>query len=628
MMNIDPLKSQWQQTWPKALRLWSRFTRLSEPLWCASNEEANAEGLSSSFAMIRLNDHAVVINLAEIGQRGLGDYALEILAHEIGHHVYCPADLTDNARMIARLRRGLPTQENQAGLVGNLYTDLLINDRLQRSEQLRISEVYQALAKQNAGTKSDPLWLLYMRTYEILWRLQTGTLATGLPKYRSKPRQDTSAINQANAFPELTRARIEADAQLCARLVRVYGRDWLRGAGRFAALCLPYLVGDGGKTIEEVLRAWLDTQQAGAGGIPDGLSDIDDDEIDGVLHPSLDPELSGVEEENAEGATSAGKVSKTPGASNKAKAGHGQRREPFEYGEILKQLGIKLSDHEIAVRYYKEQAAPHLIKFPTKVLPESSEPLPEGLEPWDIGSPLESADWTESVIFSPKVVPGMTTLQRIYGQTQGAQPEHEPIDLDLYVDCSGSMPNPQVNVSYLTLAGAIVALSALRVGSKVQATLWSGARQFQTTDGFVRDADAVMRILTGYLGGATAFPIHMLRDTYQNRSKRDRGVHILMISDDGITTMFDNDEKKNSGWDISKMALEKARGGGTMVLSLPIDWRTNPTELNKTYITYHKQIVLDLQRAHKEQGWHIHRIQDWEQLVAFAKAFAKEKYGS
>jgi hypothetical protein len=215
----------------------------------------------------------------------------------------------------------------------------------------------------------------------------------------------------------------------------------------------------------------------------------------------------------------------------------------------------------------------------------------------------------------------------VYGQTQGAQPQHEPIDLDLYVDCSGSMPNPQVNVSYLTLAGAIVALSALRVGARVQATLWSGARQFKTTEGFVRDADAVMRILTGYLGGATAFPIHMLRDTYQGRTKRDRAVHILMISDDGITTMFGNDEQNNSGWDISKMALEKARAGGSMVLSLGMDWQVNPNELDKNYAKYYKQTILDLQRAYIEQGWAIHRVQSWDQLVAFARAFAREKYG-
>jgi hypothetical protein len=45
-------------------------------------------------------------------------------------------------------------------------------------------------------------------------------------------------------------------------------------------------------------------------------------------------------------------------------------------------------------------------------------------------------------------------------------------------------------------------------------------------------------------------------------------VHLLVISDDGVTTMFDQDEKGNGGWDIARMALEKARGGGTFVLNL------------------------------------------------------------
>ena len=41
---------------------------------------------------------------------------------------------------------------------------------------------------------------------------------------------------------------------------------------------------------------------------------------------------------------------------------------------------------------------------------------------------------------------------------------------------------------------------------------------------------------------------------------------ILIISDDGVTTMFDADEKGNSGWEISAAALSQAGGGGTMVL--------------------------------------------------------------
>ena len=49
-------------------------------------------------------------------------------------------------------------------------------------------------------------------------------------------------------------------------------------------------------------------------------------------------------------------------------------------------------------------------------------------------------------------------------------------------------------------------LFAIWVGSRVQATLWSGARQFETTKGFVSDERRILQILTGYLGGGTAFP--------------------------------------------------------------------------------------------------------------------------
>src|SRR5262249_13606285 len=250
-----------------------------------------------------------------------------------------------------------------------------------------------------------------------------------------------------------------------------------------------------------------------------------------------------------------------------------QRREPFEYGQILRALGMDMPDHDIAVRYYKERAAPYLVKFPVKKLPRAADPLPEGLETWDITEPLEKVDWLESVLSCPVVVPGMTTRQRFWGTSEGGEPEKRPIDLDIYVDCSGSMPNPQHQFSPVALAGAIIALSALRVGSAVQATLWSGAGEFETTGAFVRDTAQVLRVLTGYLGGGTAFPIHILRDTYEGWKLTDRSVHILNLSDDGITTMFDKDERRNSGWDISAMALKNCRAGGSMVLNLWSDWK-------------------------------------------------------
>lgn len=579
--NPKSVRELWRARFPDALALWSKFTRLREPLWCLSDDDAAREGLTESFAMIRLNDHSIVINLKEIARMNLQPYALEILAHEIGHHVYCPADLTDNARMLARMRWALPTKEYHAAFIGNLYTDLYINNRLQRDKSLRIADVYLALERaQGTNAQTPRMWTFYMRIYEILWSIEKGKLARG-------------KID----------AQLEGDAYLGARLIRSYAREWLDGSGRFAALCLPYLQEDDAAAMQKWMQVWRDTQNAGAGGFPDGLTDIEAGEKEGAIHPALDAELSGVEgKEGNKGTEGTLRGSATPIV---------KRREPFEYGAILKQLGITLDDHEIAVRYYQEAASRYLVKFPTREIPQTTDPLPEGLEPWNIGAPLENFDVVSSVMYSPHVIPGLTTLERVYGTSEGSLPEKQPLDLDLYVDSSGSMPNPQVNVSYPALAGAIIALSALRVGARVQATLWSGARQFIKTDGFVRDEKEILKILTGYIGGATAFPLHVLRDTYENRKPNARPVHILIISDNGVTTMYENDERGEDGKIIARAALENARGGGTMALNLYANWEN------------HEPLLLDA----KKQGWEIFPVSTLDELVAFAKAFSQKKYG-
>jgi hypothetical protein len=102
----------------------------------------------------------------------------------------------------------------------------------------------------------------------------------------------------------------------------------------------------------------------------------------------------------------------------------------------------------------------------------------------------------------------------------------------------------------------------------------------------------------------------VLRETFAARQPTDRPAHILVISDDGVTTMFAKDEKGNSGWDVARLALERARGGGTLVLNLAGDWTNNR----------------DLKRAHDEQGWHISVVRSWDDLVEFARQFSRLKY--
>lgn len=586
----DTLLQRWRQAWPQALETWSRYTRLVDPRLCASRVEAAGQGLDGSFAMIRLKDQRIVVDLESVQELGLQDYAVEILAHEIGHHVLVPANVTDQFRLLARIRAGLPTLERHAPMVANLYADLVINDRLQRQAGLRLADIYRKLAGRAAGGQRNQVWNLYLRIYENLWKLEPGSLG-------------------AHKGDE----RAEGDAWLGARLVRVYANDWLAGAGRFATLLLHYLVEDAGSE-QEAIRRLLDTATAAEGSEPFGGAFIEADEAGGAIHPAEDPAVTGADEKPQ--GQAGGDSAPEPAA---VTLPSGQAREPFEYGEILRAAGLRVDDHEAAVRYYRDRALPHLVAFPVRRVPDSPEPQLEGLEPWETGDPPDELDGLQSVLVSPRVVPGLTTVRRQYGMEAGQVIERRPIDLDLYVDSSGSMPNPQRQVSYLSLAGAVIALSALRAGSRVQVTLWSGKNQFMHTRGFVRDEQAILRVLTGFYGGATAFPIHLLRDTYLGRAKRERAAHILMISDDGITTMFDRDERGNDGWDVAARALAAAGGGGSMALNIPPQWDDPRTGGPASPLA-------QLRRARAEQGWDIVAISRMEDLLEFARMFSRRHY--
>lgn len=580
MSDLEALREAWTAEWPAALAAWSRYTRLSDPRWCTTEREEKAEHLFGSFAMIRFEDHAVVISLRQVLKLGLGDCGPQIMAHEIGHHVLCPGDLTDHARMLARVRRGLPTRELRAPLVANLYSDLLINDRLQRVTGLDLAEVYRRLA---AGSDpATPLWLLYMRIYEILWSLERGTLARG--KVETK---------------------VEGDAQLGARLVRVYAADWLRGSGRFAVLLLPYLLEEPDERLTVILSSLSDTKDAGVGGEPAGIADLDDDEEETPPHPVDDPAVTGFDEPG-EGAR--------PGLDEGAGSGdtvpRRRYREPPEFGEILKSAGVTLDDGEIAVRYYRERALPHLVPLPVRRLPQASEPLPEGLETWEAGQPLEDVDWLESVVRSPHVVPGVTTLRRTYGESPGVEPERRPLDLYIGIDCSGSMVDPRRQVSYPVLAGAILALSALRGGGRVMAVLSGDPGPHSATEGFVRDERAVLKVLTGYLGTGYAFGIHHLATAFPAGERPPRQAHIVVVTDHDIFAMLgERRNKGREGWEIARAALETARGGGTFVLHMPGDWAKD--QIGRL----------------RSEGWDVHLVRSWEDVVAFARALARERWG-
>jgi hypothetical protein len=283
-------------------------------------------------------------------------------------------------------------------------------------------------------------------------------------------------------------------------------------------------------------------------------------------------------------------------------------RGPFEYGQILAQMGIATSDAEVAIRYYRERALPHLVAFPARRQPAATEPGLEGTEAWEPGMPIADLDWIETVKTSPHVIPGATTRQRTYGEAPGAEPAREPVDLYLGIDCSGSMPNPQRMLSCPVLAGAIIALSALRAGARVLAVLSGEPGRTVTSGEFTGDERKVLETLTGYLGTGTCFGIHRLADVFDGRRPGERAVHILIITDADVFSSLGAAAGERKGWDVARDALALARGGGTYVLHNPsAAW----------------QASIERMRA---DGFAVHAIATWEDIVDLARAFARQRY--
>ena len=142
--------------------------------------------------------------------------------------------------------------------------------------------------------------------------------------------------------------------------------------------------------------------------------------------------------------------------------------------------------------------------------------------------------------------------------------------------------------------------------------------QATATEGFTRDENEVLRILTGYLGSGYAFGIHRLADTFKEEAERP--VHVLVVTDHDIYLMleqesstdqaYNNDNKTGRGWQIAKQTLAFAKGGGTYVLHMTAD-NEKP----------------GIARMH-EDGWNVHCVREWSDILTFARAFVRETYST
>ena len=566
---------RWRAAWPAALAAWGRATRVHPPVLHA--ERVPDAGSFAWYDGARVEVH---IDVADAVARGLTDHAVAVLAHEIGHHLLAPGDRRTGVRIAARVRAGLVDADELVGPVANLWNDLLVNDRLQRSRAADLVGVWHAL-----GRPTDPLMALVLRACELLWDQPRGSLAG-------------------------TAARVdESAALLCSRLVRAYARDPVGGAAGFASLVRTSLTSDELAAAVPAVRRVTCRDGGQERGLPYGVAT--DAGLDApVLHPSLDPAVVGRDGiPPADASAQAGPVfdATTSGSLGDVPSG----LLPSALHDVLQALGDPSSAQEVAVAWYRERAAASLVPFPVRRRAAQPDPLLGGLEPWQVGEDLADVDWTGTVTTSPVVVPGMTTVRRQWLDDPAQPPAPRPVDLDLYLDSSGSMPDPKV-FSWVALAGAVLALSALRVGARVQATTWSGPGQVAGTDGFTRDPDRVLAAIVAHFGGGTAFPLDLLRRTYlgdgTHAPTATGPTHVAVVSDDGVTTMWPDAQQARDPElvGLAGRVLEVAGGGGSLLLDVAERWRS---------------------RVVPPPGYDVYWVDSAQSLVDFARAFAARTWG-
>lgn len=593
MTDYPALVDRWSQAWPAALDCWGPSLRLAAPVFLT---DLSPPGSPWSFAWFDLSEVRATIDLRVVVTLGIDDLPLPVLAHEIGHHVLAPADATGRARIVERCRRGLVDRPEHAGLMSNLWTDLLINDRLHRRHGLDLTAPYVASRRHSeedaaqaepapqsaqvgaAGHNPASFFDLYLRAYELLWSLARGTLVT-------KPRDEG----------------LELDARLLARHVRVFARDPVGGAGGFAALMRRWLPERDSRTPNRFAGPCHVTDDGR--GAPDVAED--DSLADPVVHPALDPRV------NPQAPTGAPDRGPAPdgGITPSPAQGRGQGFGPSDLAELYTALRL---GRDAAVDWYAARARRHLVPFPTEVNPPTSEPELQGLETWQLGDDISDIDWLGTATRSATVLPGLTTQRRVVERAEGAEPNERPVDLDLYVDSSGSMPNPRSVVSPAVLGGAVLVLSGLRVGARVRVTSWSSPGQVSSSGGFSRDRDAAMAALLTYHGGGTSFPLAQLAAAHrvssgasQSGPRGTRRCHIAVISDDGVSSLFGQGQSDGLAGSAHR-ALEHAGGGGTLVLQV------SPTLIEQALAIAGDYAVIAVQTP--------------DDMVGFAKEFARRHW--
>jgi hypothetical protein len=443
------------EAWPRAQARWSSYLLLSRP--CL--------GDGPSIARIDLATRQITLDASTIADKGLTDLVEALLAHEIGHHVRYPGSLAVSARMRIIERSLIPIEDYS---LMNLFTDLMINERLGHDLEEELVRVYRSFDGGKQWER-DPAFVFYLAVYEELWQRDRGEL------------QGSAAAAFAKAYPDH-----RADAQLLAQDLFRLGPNVYTQFLYFASI------------VSRYIKPRIGEQPESADPYACGCGEPSPDDWAGALTPGA-AEEEAVRRAVAEGWFDEHQTGRLGGLADLERRIHSL---PGSGSADASKVP------EVMAAYYRIEAERFLIRPPPVALVGESV-VPTTLDDWEMGDPVPTIDWLSTLLERGDRVGSVQPLKRErIADVEGADvPLWQP-RTEIYLDVSGSMPDPRTTRNAMTLAAQILCTGTVRAGGWVRALLYSGDHVSYWT--FCRSEVEMSRFLMHYIGGGTAFPFDVL----------------------------------------------------------------------------------------------------------------------
>lgn len=482
----NQLRAEMERAWPLAQTRWSRFLLLNDPIF--SDE-------LPSIAQIVLATRQIALNGTLIEKHGLHDCVEALLSHEVGHHVRYPGTLAVEARL-RMLERSIIPLEGYS--LTNVFEDLMINEHLGRELREQFIRIYRAFTTEPAfhadlAWKRDPAFLFYLSVFEVIWQVEPGGLI-GAPEPAF-----------ARAFPGY---RAEA---------HVLAHDLFHMEPNLYLQFLYFT-----SVMTRYLKPMIDDQIEQYRVCSCGADQPSPDDWANALTPTH------AERQAIERAVKSGWFSQEQAA---------RLQKLNELEERIAGLpGFGTQDAalipEVMAAHYRQLAERHLIRPPSQ--PRIGEAIvPTTLDEWEFSDPVGEIDWLATLVNKGPELSAAQPLKRLpVSEIEGYDVRLWQPRVEIYLDISGSMPNPIFHLNAMTLAAQILTLATTRAGGVVRAALYSSEPVLYWS--WCRSEIEISKFLMHYIGSGTDFPFQLLKRSC-DQCQGDQPIRVIITDSD-----FDN----------------------------------------------------------------------------------------